>query len=204
MDSCLPTEEADVLLLLIKLPIRSVLLELTRSLDLADGCLIKVGADVFVLPIQLLIREVVAELMPLLWRVVVDFTTDGADGFCLLIGLPILNVLLELIRLPMFVFDRLAMLGTEGIFIVIELLIREVLLRLKILLGATGCRVMVIDGFLLIEPSLLVNRLGELPIRDVRAELILLPELIMGLFIIEELTPVCILLLKDLRVPKEL
>jgi len=204
MDSCLPTVEADVLLLLIKLPIRSVLLELTRSLDLADGCLIKVGADVFVLPIQLLIREVVAELMPLLWRVVVDFTTDGADGFCLLIGLPILNVLLELIRLPMFVVDRLAMLGTEGLFIVIELLIREVLLWLKRLLGAAGCRVMVIDGFLLIEPRLFANRLGELPIRDVRAELILLPELIMGRFIIEELTPIGFLLMEGLRVLKEL
>jgi len=46
--------------------------------------------------------------------------------------------------------------------------------------------------------------LTELPIRDVLLELVRLPRLIMGRFPIEELTPVDILLLEGLRVPKEL
>ncbi len=96
----------DGFFVLIKLPIREVVLELIRLLGLVTGDFGVRGADSFLVLIRLPIREVLLELIRLLGLVTGDFGVRGTDSFLVLIRLPIREVLPELIRLPELVDTR--------------------------------------------------------------------------------------------------
>ncbi len=96
----MPGEAIDGFFVLIRLPIREVLLELTRLLGLTVGGFGVRGADGFLVLIRPPIREVLPELTRLLGLTVGGFGVRGADGFLVLIRPPIREVLPELIRLP--------------------------------------------------------------------------------------------------------
>ena len=120
----MPEVVIDGFFVLIRLPIREVLLELTRLLGLTVGGFGVRGADGFLVLIRPPIREVMLELTRLLGLLAGDFGVRGADGFLVLIRPPIREVLPELIRLPELVDTRFPApeLVPAGFLLPIELL----------------------------------------------------------------------------------
>ena len=188
-------EGTEVFLSLIELPIREILLELIRLVELPTGDLCVLGTFVFLVLIILPMRELLPELIRLPELPAGGLCVLGTVVFLVLIILPIRELLSELIRLveiPTCGF----VLRTLGFLVLIILPIRELLLELIRLaeLPACGCVLRTLGILVLIK----------LPIRDVALELIRLPELAAVCLPVPELTAVGFLLpikmLEGLRV----
>jgi len=125
--------ETDGSFLLMKLPMREMLSELTRLGKLALGCFSKEEAEGVLLLTEVLLSKILVELMFLLWDIVGDSTADGVGDCRLPIRRPISEVPPVSMRLPMLVVGCLTTVGAEGAFAVIELPMRKVLPELMLL-----------------------------------------------------------------------
>ncbi len=150
----------EVFLSLIELPIRELLLELIRLVELpADGLWV-VRVVGFLVVIELPIRELLLELIRLL-----ELPADGlwvvrVVGFLVVIELPIRELLLELIRLLELADDCLPVPGLTAVGL---LLLRELVPRSDVLRGVVlldGLRVLDVIPGRVVTGRLTVTLLG--------------------------------------------